>query len=69
MNSSIVRKKGQYLWQTQITGIIILNLDINKLKVFENEFEVKAPTKNLGVVFDCDLSFNEQINQVIRTAG
>ena len=37
-------------------------LDIANLRVLENEFEVKSPIKNLGIVFDCSLSFNEQIN-------
>ena len=37
-------------------------LDINRLKVLKNEYEVKAPIKNLGVVFNCDLLCDEQIN-------
>ena len=28
-----------------------------------------SPIKNLGIVFDCSLSFNEQINRVVKTAG
>ena len=44
-------------------------LDIANLKVLENEFEVTSPIKNLGIVFDCSLSFNEQINRVVKTVG
>ena len=44
-------------------------LDIANLRVLENEFEVTSPIKNLGIVFDCSLSFNEQINRVVKTAG
>ena len=48
---------------------VLRRLDITSLKVLEHEFEVKNPIKNLGVIFNCDLSFNEQINQVIKVAG
>ena len=44
-------------------------LDIANLRVLENEFEVTSPIKDLGIVFDCSLSFNEQINRVVKTAG
>ena len=44
-------------------------LNFAKLKVLENEFEVMSPIKNLGVIFDCSLSFSEQINQAVKTAG
>ena len=44
-------------------------LDIANLRVLENEFEVMSPIKNLGIVFDCSLSFNKQINRVVKTAG
>ena len=43
-------------------------LDIAKLKVLGNEFEVGSPIRNLGIIFDCGLSFSEQINQIIKTA-
>ena len=46
-----------------------LILDIANLRVLENEFEVTSPIKNLGIVFDCSLSFDEQINRVVKTAG
>ena len=41
-------------------------LDIANLRVLENEFEVTSPIKNLGIVFDCSLSFNEQITEWLR---
>ena len=44
-------------------------LDIANLRVIENEFEVTSPIKILGIVIDCSLSFNEQINRVVKTAG
>ena len=44
-------------------------LVIANLRVLENEFEVMSPIENLGIVFDCSLSFNEQINRVVKTAG
>ena len=44
-------------------------LDLEKIGGLKNEFEVRNPIKNLGIIFDCSLSFNEQINQVVRTAG
>ena len=37
-------------------------LYISNLKVLDNEFEVTNPVRNLGITFDCDLSFKEQIN-------
>ena len=43
--------------------------DIANLRVLDNVFEVMNPIKNLGIIFDCNLSFNVQINQVIKTAG
>ncbi|XP_068250862.1 uncharacterized protein [Palaemon carinicauda] len=44
-------------------------LDIVKLRVLENDFDVINPIKNLGIVFDCGLSFNEHINRVTRIAS
>ena len=47
----------------------IRRLNIDKLRLLENEFDVRCPIKNLGVIFDCSLSLNEHINQVTKTAG
>ena len=33
------------------------------------QFEVMSPIKNLGIIFDCNLTFNVHINHVIKTAG
>ena len=44
-------------------------LNVDKLRVLENEFEVRSPVKDLGFVLDCNLSFNDQINKDVKTAG
>ena len=44
-------------------------LDITKLRILENEFDVMSPIKNLGIIFEPDLSFNKQINQITKIAG
>ena len=44
-------------------------LDIAKLIVLGDQFEVTSPIKNLGIIFYCSLTFNMHINQVIKTAG
>ena len=44
-------------------------LDFAKIKILDNDFNVRSPIKNLGIIFDCSLSFNEQINSMVKTAG
>ena len=44
-------------------------LDISRLRINGNTMEVAATAKDLGVIIDSDLSFKDQINRVVRTAG
>ena len=44
-------------------------LDLAKIKVLDNDCDVRCPIKNLGIIFDCGLSFNEQINSIVKTTG
>ena len=47
----------------------IKKLEFESLRVLGEEFEVMRPIKNLGVIFDSNLTLNEQVNQVVKTAG
>ena len=44
-------------------------LDLRTLKVLGNEFEVSRPIKNLGVIFDQNLSFSDHVNRITRVAS
>ncbi len=44
-------------------------LDISSLHIGEETITVKKAIKDLGVIIDCSLSLEEQISQVVKTAG
>ena len=43
--------------------------DILNLNIGNSTINLSKSVKDLGVILDCNLSFNDQINKVIRTAG
>ena len=47
----------------------IKRLEFESLRVLGEEFEVMRQIKNLGVIFYSNLTLNEQVNQVVKTAG
>ena len=44
-------------------------LDISTLLINGTSMTVRKTVKDLGVIVDCNLSFKDQINQVVRTTG
>ena len=47
----------------------LMKMNVNSIKIMENEVIPKKSVRNLGVIFDETLCFKEQINQISRVAG
>ena len=43
--------------------------DVPRLRVQGDTMDVTESVKDLGVILDCNLSFNDQINKVVKVAG
>ena len=47
----------------------VRRLDISSFQINDRAMTVGKSVKDLGVIIDCNLSFKDQINQVVKTAG
>ena len=47
----------------------LTRLDISRLKINDNIMDVSNEVKDLGVIVDCNLSFEKQINQTVRISA